>query len=305
MAFLKYTDLPIFADFTAENTNPTKDAAKTFAVTDASLALDPNLTANRYLGKSQIKNDFALTGPLEGKFSMTFYPMIEKLNDTSSSKLLNIQKANQLAFFDLTGDFSQGHKIYLQNYLLQNCFLQNYSIKINAYQPVSVTANFVSYNVTDFRDTVITQYDGAPITIPKNTTIPSYETLHGLTTLMNEESSNNIPELKTSIEINVDCQRVPLYTLGNAIPTSVKATSVERTVTIQGDNINKAVSLSGANPGSTNIYFLPLSSLNTETPSSSNKVLNFDINGRVISQQLSISQNAILNGKVVIKEILL
>ena len=70
--YLKYSDIPIFANFTTENAAPNVDASQIFAATEASLALDANLQANRYLGKAQIRNDFSITGPTEGKLSLTF-----------------------------------------------------------------------------------------------------------------------------------------------------------------------------------------------------------------------------------------
>ena len=90
MPFLKYSDLPVFAEFTSQNTAPSKDVSKIFMATEASLSLDTNLTANRYLGKTQVRNDFSLTGPLEGKFSMSFVPIIEY-----GTSVTNIQKENQ------------------------------------------------------------------------------------------------------------------------------------------------------------------------------------------------------------------
>jgi hypothetical protein len=118
-----------------------------------------------------------------------------------------------------------------------------------------------------------------------------------------EASSEYIPTTKTSVEVNVDCQRVPIYNLGSKMPASVVLTSVERTTNIQGEGIGKAVNLSGANAGSTNIYFQPLD--NSQTPSATAHMLKFDINGRIVSQEISTSQNSVVNGKVVIKEIIL
>lgn len=298
MAFLKYSDLPIFAEFITENTAPAKTAAKIFAASEASLSLDPNLTANRFLGKSQIRNDFSTTGPLEGKFSFTFYPLIEK--DTS---VLNIQAQNQINFFALSGNFSQGHQIYFSNLLLKKTYLQSYSIKINPYQPVSVTANFISYDISDLKNQSIEAYNGGSLSIAKDTNTPYYESLHALTTKM-DGSSVNIPTAKVSLEINVDCQRTPVYTLGNQIPDSVVLTAVERTTSIQGEDIGAIVDITGANAGATSIYFLPFSK-NGTTPSNANNSLSLDINGRIVSQQLQISQSSIMNGRVVIKEIIL
>jgi hypothetical protein len=298
MAFLKYSDLPIFADFTAQGIAPTRSAAKTFAATEASLALDPNLSANRYLGKTQIKNDFSTVGPLEGKFSFTFYPLIEK--DTS---VLNIQAQNQIDFFKLTGNFTQGHQIYFSNFLLKKCYLQGYSVKINPYQPVSVTANFIAYEVSGLKGESLQAFNESAITLAKDSSTPYYESLHALTTKM-DGSSINIPNAKISIEVNVDCQRTPIYTLGNQIPDTVVLTAAERTTTIQGENIGAVVDVTGANAGATNIYFLPLSKNGIE-PTAVNNALSFDIDGRIVSQQLQIGQNSMLNGRVTIKEIIL
>jgi hypothetical protein len=301
--YLKYSDIPIFANFVTEATAPNASlAANVFAATEASLALDSNLQANRYLGKAQIRNDFSVNGPLEGKFSLAFYPLIEVAGDTSSS-ILNIQKANQLAFFALTGNFSQGHQIRMSNFLLKQCYLQNYSVKINAYQPISISANFISYDISEIKNQTLTS-TAISETIAKNAEAPYYEGLHALTSVMGGVTTN-IPESKVSIDINVDCNRTPIYTLGQKTPDSVVLNTVERTTTIQGENIGAVMDISGANPGATELYFLPLSSLGKNTPSDLSKVLKFDINGRIISQQISTSQNSIANGRVVIKEIIL
>lgn len=300
--YLKYSDIPIFANFTTENAAPNVDASQIFAATEASLALDANLQANRYLGKAQIRNDFSITGPTEGKLSLTFYPLIEIAGDTASS-ILNIQKANQLAFFNLTGNFANGHQIKISNFLLKQCYLQNYSVKINAYQPISITANFIAYNISEIKGATLSN-TSLTQTIPKNSASPYYEGLHALTTVMGG-STTNIPETKVSIDINVDCNRTPVYVLGQKSPDSVVLNTVERTTTIQGENIGQVMDISGANPGATELYFLPLSSLDQTIPSTVNNVLKFDINGRIVSQQISVSQNSIANGRVVVKEIIL
>ena len=299
--YLKYSDVPIFADFVTENTAPvTNNVSKLFAATEASLSIDTNLQANRYLGKAQIKNDFSLTGPTEGKFSLTFFPLIEKDAET----VLNLQKTNQLGFFNLTGNFINGHQIKVSNFLLKKCYLQNYSIKINAYQPVSISANFISYDISAITGSTLTSGTLGE-TVAKNSQSPYFESLHALTTVMGG-STTNIPETKISIDINVDCNRTPIYTLGQKTPDSVVLNSIERTITIQGENVGQVIDITGASPGATDIYLLPLSALNTpnSVASSENNVLKFDINGRIISQQLSVSQNSMVNGRVVIKEII-
>jgi hypothetical protein len=299
--YLKYSDVPIFADFVTENTTPiTNNVSKLFAATEASLSIDTNLQANRYLGKAQIRNDFSLTGPTEGKFSLTFFPLIEKNAET----ILNVQKINQLAFFNLSGNFLNGHQIKISNFLLKQCYLQNYSVKINAYQPVSISANFISYDISAITGSTLTS-STLEQTVAKNSQSPYFESLHALTTNM-AGLVINLPQTKISIDVNVDCNRTPIYTLGQKTPNTVVLNSVERTTTIQGENIGSVIGITGANAGATDIYLLPLSAMNSENSvaSSENNVLKFDLNGRVVSQQLSASQNSMVNGRVVIKEII-
>jgi hypothetical protein len=181
--------------------------------------------------------------------------------------------------------------------------LQGYSVKINPYQPVSVTANFIAYEVSGLKGESLQAFNESAITLAKDSSTPYYESLHALTTKM-DGSSINIPNAKISIEVNVDCQRTPIYTLGNQIPDTVVLTAAERTTTIQGENIGAVVDVTGANAGATNIYFLPLSKNGIE-PTAVNNALSFDIDGRIVSQQLQIGQNSMLNGRVTIKEIIL
>ena len=295
MAFLKYSDVPVFANFIEEGVlfNDTH----LFAASQFSASLNSNLSANRYLGKIQSRNDFSVVGPMEAKLSMTFYPIIE----TQEQNLLNISKNNQLAFFEATGDFNIGHNIVIGSYQFSRVYLENFSMKINAYQPISVTANFISYEMVNVTNFNLEKFSSTLPQIAKNDASPYYSALHGLSTTM--DSSDNLPSTKTSIQVNVDCKRTPIYNLGSKTPSSVILTSVERTTTVDGESIGKAISLSGVNAGSTNIYFQPLNS--DTSPSENNNILKFDINGKIVSQDISVTQQGFVNGKVVIKEIIL
>ena len=296
--FISYKDAPVFANFTNENRSiSTSTSAHLFAASQASVNLTPNLSANRYLGKVQTKNDFSVNGPLEAKISITFFPMIETWGQSD----LNIQRDNQLAFFNLTGNFQAGHAIQIGNYFFYNSYLQNYSMKINPFQPISITANFIAYDLDSVSNTEFVGFSQY-LPIQKDITKPVYKALHGLTTNM-LDPGNFLPTTKTNIDINVDVGRTPVYALGSKKPSTVILNTVERTTTIDGEGINKAVTLSGQNAGSTNIYFQPLD--NPQPPSQNAYMLAFDINGRIISQDLSISQGNMSNGKVVIKEIFL
>jgi hypothetical protein len=298
MAFLKYTDIPIFANFIDEFNLPyTSSAAQMFAAIDASVNFDTQMSVNRFLANK--KPSMIASGPLEAKISFSFYPMIENSN---SNLKLNTQKQNQLNFFSLTGDFNQGHNINISNFLFKKTYLQNYSIKINPYQPVVVTANMVSYDITNIEGSKLSSF-GQVFEISNNPDQPRYEALHGLTTSMVNSSTNILPDIKTSIDLNVDCQRTPVYTIGSKTAGKVMLNSVERTMIIQGENVNSIIDFNGKDVSDLKIYFLPLSSLGQNiTNETIRNSLNFEINGKVISQQLSVSQNSSLNGRIVIKE---
>lgn len=321
--FINYTDIPVFAYFAC--CTPPDDASSFFLsnaaysstynkyilpTTQASINLSPNLAANRYLGKTQVRNDFSSTGPLEAKISLTFTPLIEKVG----ASLTCVSRDNIINFFKTSGDTASLLKISNITYLAH---LQSYSVKISAMQPISITANFVAYNPRNYSNTntqavclngLSTSFlngisaDTSSRSMAVDSTKPYFTALHALTTTM-DGSTTNIPTTKTSIDINVDIQRTPVYNLGSATP-SVFATSVERTTTINGEDVGSLIDITGANPGATNIYFLPMSEFGS-TAAANNNVLSFDINGRIVSQELSVAQGNVLNGKVVIKEIIL
>lgn len=299
--FLKYTDTPIFANFTGENGSiDSSSPSNFFAATSASLSINPNLVENRFVNITQDKNNFSHNGPLEGKFSFTFYPLIETINKNH----LNLDKNNQLAFFDLTGNFQTGHNIKIANLTLKKCYLQNYSIKIEPFKPVSVTANFTVYDLSTSIGSSIT--DAKPqFSIYSQQGVPNYETLHGTATKMIDNDAYG--KIKTSIDISVETLRTPIYIIGSKYPDGVILKSVERSTSIKSENIGAIVDISGGSVGNTSLYFMPyaLTFNPTFTPNAQSAVLSFDINGRISSQQISISQNQTMEGSIVIKEIIL
>ncbi len=297
--FLSYTDVPIFANFVAEN-QPVDSSSLSgfFAATSASLSIDPRLVQNRFVNINQDKNNFSHDGPVEAKFSFTFYPLIEDQDQTT----LNLSKINQLAFFNLTGSFESGHHIKLSNLTLKKCFLQNYSIKIEPFKPISVTSNFIVYDLSASLDQTL-QATANISSIYKNSNIPNYKTLHGASTKMIDYDVYG--KVKTSIDISVDTVRVPVYTIGEKYPQNVFLKTVERTTAIRSENIGGVIDYDGGTFGAAALHFMPYSSSFSNVNPEINSVLSFNISGRVFSQQISVKQNDIIEGSIVIKEIIL
>lgn len=299
--FIKYSDVPVFINFMDETRAVSAaSSAHLFAASQISISLAPNLSMNRYLGQNQNRADFSTSGPLEAKISMTFFPIIKLPEDTSTT--LNIQNDNQLNFFKATGQFTNGNAMQVGNYLFYRTYLQNYSLKINPFQPVSVTANFISYDLDNVSNTTFDKYGSTWAGITKDNSTSFFKALHGLTSTMSGTTAY-LPTTKTSIQMNVDCQRTPVYNLGSKYPNTVFLTAVERTTTVEGESVGNAVTLSGINAGSTTIYLSPLEAPNPGSISAS--AISFDVSGKIVSQDLSVSQQGFVNGKVVIKEIIL
>ena len=299
--FIKYTDVPIFANFTGENGSIDSSSPNNFfAATSASLSIDPNLIENRFVNVTQDRNNFSHNGPLEGKFSFTFYPLIETINKNH----LNLQKSNQLGFFDLTGDFKTGHNIKIANLTLKKCYLQNYSVKIEPFKPVSVTSNFLVYDMSTSIGQSI-QPLSSSFSIYSSSNTPNYETLHGTATKMIDNDSYG--KIKTSIDVSVEVQRTPVYVIGNKYVDTVILRTVERKTSIKSENIGAIIDITGGSAGATSLYFMPygLSFNPSFTPNAQSAVLSFDISGRITSQQISISQNQTMEGSIVVKEIIL
>lgn len=299
MAYLKYSDVPVFANFTTDGGEIDSQSAKhMFAATEVSISLDANNGIKRFLGGSP--PEMRPQGPMEAKISMTFYPMIE---NSPSNTALNIQRNNQIGFFSTTGDFESGHNLTVSNLLFKKTYLQSYSIKINPYQPVTATANFVSYDYTKTENLFLEK--GKSFKIPTDPTRPTYEALHGLTTIITSQgSAEYLPQTKTSVDINVSAQRTPIYTIGSILPNSVKLITLERDVTIQGEGVGRIMDYKGRDITDLSVYFLPLSQLGV-TPSFQRNVLNFNINGKILSQQINVAQSTTVGGRISIKEILL
>ena len=323
--YLSYTDIPIYADYYSDGSSlsPLSDSSSSLyqnlrnnhllLATEASVSIETNLAANRYIGSKTVSTDYSVTGPSTAKISFTFIPIIGS-TDTGNF-LFNVRNFFNIATgngYALSGQGVYGTTLRLSNLLFKKSFLQSYSIKINPYQPIAISTNYISYDLTYAKGYTLDSYKEALPLASKpsiSLTSPVYSVMHGLTTKMyNDATGASIPQTKTNIEINVDCQRTPIYNIGSKTPEAVIVTAIERTTTIQGENVGNIIDFSGAHAGQMRVDFAPLSAIKNnlyeQNPSLYNQYSIY-ISGLIVSQQLSVAQNSMLNGKVVIKEIIL
>jgi len=298
--FIQYTNVPVFANFSNINTAPTIGigGSDLLAANSVSINFDSQLEPRKYLGKSPISNDYAPTGPLQAKINISWFPLI---GENAASRQLS-----QTGVLALTGDFTTGHQIRVGNFLFKDCYLNSYSIQITPYQPVSFTADFNSFDVNTIERTTFTGLAGAPRLLTTAGTGAYFDAMHALAVGVTG-NLEPLPQSKKSIQISTSCSRSAVYTIGSKLPERVILNSVERTVTVEGENVGSIIDFNGSGDGkSLSFRFSPFRYAVTGTdfnPNSNNsRQLLITVSGKITSQSLSVQPGNTLNGSVTIRE---
>jgi hypothetical protein len=116
-----------------------------------------------------------------------------------------------------------------------------------------------------------------------------------------------LPQSKKSIQISTSCNRSAIYTVGNKLPERVFLTSVDRTVTIEGENVGSIIDFNGSGDGkSIDFKFSPfryvITGNNFDPKATHNNQLLITVSGKITSQSLSVQPGNTLNGSVTIRE---
>ncbi len=296
--FIKYTDVPVFANFSDPDQAPLTGVGGSdlMAANDVNISFETALEPRKYLGKLPILNDYAPTGPLQAKLSFTWFPLV---GANTNSRLIS-----QTGVLALTGEFPTGHQIRVGNFLFKDCHLNSYSIQISPYQPISFAADFNSYDVNQIEQTAFTGLAGAPALLQVAGTGAYFDALHALAVGITG-NLNPLPEAKNNIQINTTCSRTPVYTIGSKIPEQVILNAVERSITIQGENVGKIIDFNGSGDGSAlRFRFSPLRHFITGTNFNPKTDYAFEISisGKIGSQSLTVQPNSTVNGSVAIRE---
>ena len=296
--FIQYTNVPVFANFSNINTAPTTGVGTSdlLAANSVSINFDSQLEPRKYLGRSPISNDYAPTGPLQAKLSISWFPLI---GENAFSRQLS-----QTGVLALTGDFTTGHQIRVGNFLFRDCYLNSYSIQITPYQPVSFTADFNSFDVNSVERLTFTGLANAPRLLTTAGTGAYFDAMHALAVGI-DGTLEPLPQSKKSVQISTSCSRSAVYTIGNKIPERVILNSVERTVTVEGENVGSIIDFNGSGDGtSVNFKFSPFRYVvtgNNFDPTGSHKLL-IAVSGKISAQSLSVQPGNTLNGSVTIRE---
>ena len=274
--FVSSKNCPIFANFLAQNSVPT--TGQFFLATDASFSVDSSLEPNRVFGQSRISDDFNVAGAQVGKFSATFLPLIGPNSST--------QTANQMALITgLTGDFATGHVIQFGGLTLKQCYLSSLNLDVSPQAAITVKADFDTYNLSEITGQSFTGQNVSHI-LTNNGSGAYLESIHALAVGVSG-SGVSLPDSKEQISISYRMNRSPVYNLGDTYPSTVILDSVEKQVSVNGENVGRFIGFSGER-AVLNLAFHPFSVFVTGTVTN-NGLFNICTTGRVVSQNLDVS----------------
>jgi hypothetical protein len=296
--FISYKDSPVFlspVDGIAPLTG-VANLSNLIAVNSCEINFEAALEPNRFIGKSVISNDYSVSGPKKSTISLQYLPLV------GANTLSGIQEAS-LAPFGMTGDSVSGRSIRVSNFLFNQCYLDNLSVQLQAYQPIRVSAQFTSYDSVLLENDTYNGLSGDFEFLANPTSGAYLSCLHALSTNVSG-SGFSLPESKTEISINYQCARTPVYEVGSQTPRTVLLDSVTRTTSVNGENIGKVVGYSGAN-AILNLRFGEFGKLmgGTFNPDTDTKLF-IGITGRVNSQNLSLAPGKTAEGSVSLSDII-
>jgi len=265
-----------------------------FVAKDVSFSYDASIEGNKIFGEDRVSSDFSHSGPAAGKLTMEVYPLIGQHSAQNT--------ANQMALITgATGDYFSGASVLFGNLDLRQCYLSSLNLKISPQSTISVSANFDVYDLSRISGVA---FSGANISnlLTTNGSGAYLEGIHALA-VGSSGSGVSLPNCKAEIDVSYSCQREPSYALGATVPQTVILTSVQKQLTIRGENVGQFVSYSGG-LANFDLYFAPLSSFITGGESFnavSNGLFSIRTRGRVSSQNLQAGEEG-LNGSVILQE---
>ena len=161
--------------------------------------------------------------------------------------------------------------------------LTRYSFGIRPYAPISISASFNIYSgyseelsAKSFTGSLIDVANGAQ------------------TDLLNISHASVGMDNPVSVSYSIRCERTPSYQIGNQFPDNVILGSVDKTLTLQGENIGSLISYSGKKVA--RIEISPKSINNISRGQSGS------CSGIITSQSLAVSRNGTVNGSISITE---
>ena len=287
MAYISYTGVPLYFGEQANNTSdpytmPTESDGGNKGVICQQLQLNytPNIAPVKILGKSPTKNNFNLAGPPNSSFSFSAYV-----------------DANEFKITDFTGDIGNSGAAFrigdsVNGISGSGAFLTSYSFTLAAYQPVLIQADFAIYNPLTLTNHGGSIADAANGAIIDNLDFTKYA--HGAYSTLQTGNLNDLETIET-VQYQYSIGRLPVYTLGNFVPSVVEVLNEQQTLQIQGDNIADLVPLTGHNPGEI---------VATIKNPADTDLFTISVDGRITAENIAVQAGDLARGSITITQIL-
>lgn len=333
-SFYRYTETPLYIrDVSASdqekanlNTYPefVQDTSTNklhyMYATSAGLSIQASTPPLRTIGSTQLHKYFP-DGPLSATLNTDFY-----LNGTTKRIITTTGEAAEM-YGQLAG-FNFGQM-----------YLNSFSLTMEPYSPALISADFSIFRMSSDRDGSTTahhnddyRYTGSPTTLGADAEVDSNGDLvskaggvdpssfpppvtldvlsthnHVMTDVSGVNRASYGVQHPVSINFSEQFERQPIYVVGRRHPVEVNLGSVNRELTIQGEDIGKVISFQGHDKGSdgagtTAKVSIALRTIGTENQPGAECGRRLEISGVVDSQDISVSAGGFMEGSVTIKQ---
>lgn len=336
-SFYRYTETPLYIrdvdpadqekanlssypEYVQEDGNAAYSKADYMYSTSAGLSISASTPPMRTLGSTQLHKYFP-DGPLTASLNTDFY-----LNTNTTKIVTN------------TGE---GAEMYgqLAGFNFGQMYLNSFSVNMEPYSPAIISADFSIYRMSSDRDASSATKDnddyrftGSPNTqgvdveqdaqgnlvskavsnsassFPAPVALDVLSTHnHVMSDIQGLNRSTYGIQHPISISFSEQFERLPMYVVGKRHPVEVNLGSINRELTIQGEDIGKVISFQGHDKGSEGAgtkakVTIALRTIGTENQPGTEMGRKLEISGVVDTQDISVSAGGFMEGSVTIKQ---
>ena len=291
MAYVSYTEVPLYFNntpnsFEGSPASPAIGSSKGVYCQQVQLNYTPNISPVRLVGKLPTKDNFNLAGAPNSSLSFSAYIESGEFDPSDYTGQVGDKGANFRLGDNVNGISGSG------------LFMTSFSYTLTPYAPVLIQCDFAIYNPL-----TTTNIGGQIHAETTETMLPAkdfgkfghgvYSTFSGVgspaTTVLSDI------DIFESISYQFSASRMPIYKIGSYYLDKQELITAEQTLQIQGDNIQKLVSITGSNPGALQIII---------KDSAQTSLITSNIDGRLTAENISVAGGGLAKGSISIVELL-
>jgi hypothetical protein len=229
---LSYANFPIYVGSASASSIPYPNEQTTFLPsTNVAVSYSTSTIPNRKLGKAVAQDDqFKFGGPLSATVS---FQML----------LCNDVPYLETGYSFLSGQSGDFFPVQIGSGIFNKCYLQDYTVSIQPYTPVTVDVNFVSLDPPTGQQV---SGDPDPYKNPFGV-LPAFdgdEFVYGHTCAV-QNMTDVVGNVQSSITYRKNFARTPTYTLGSVNATDMLLDGIETETTITSTGLENLINFSG------------------------------------------------------------